>query len=62
LIEREAEGLSVKMIRDIHKALKTLAGMSEVDRAIARTLAGYSALTARQAVLGAKVLERYRNE
>lgn len=62
MIEREAEGLSVKAIRDIHKALKALTGMNDVDGVIARTLSGFSVLSARQAVLGAKILERYRNE
>lgn len=35
-------------------------GMNEVDAAITKALAGYSALTAKQAVIGATVIRRYQ--
>lgn len=59
MIERQADEMSCSDITAIHRALKSLSGMNRVDAQIARTLAGYSILTARQAVLGAKLVERY---
>lgn len=61
-IAREAEELTVKQIRDVHRGLKELSGINEVDVAIARTLASYSMLTAKQAVIGDAILRRYTNE
>jgi len=59
VIEREADVMAVKTIKQIHRALKGLSGMNQVDAVIARTLAGYSVLTARQAVLGSAVIKKY---
>jgi hypothetical protein len=58
-IEREAERISVTEIAAVHRALKEGFSMSPVDAAIARALAGYSVLSAKQAVLGQKILEKY---
>ncbi len=58
-IERKAEGLTVRAIAAIHKGLKKLEGMNEVDAAIAKALSGYAVLAARQAVLGDVLVKRY---
>jgi len=60
-IEREADRLAVTEISKIHRALKGLSGMNQVDTAIVQALAGYSVLTARQAVLGAALIKRYES-
>jgi SWI/SNF-related matrix-associated actin-dependent regulator 1 of chromatin subfamily A len=61
-IEREAEKLTVTEIAAIHRALKTLSGMNQVDSTIARALTGYSVLSARQAVLGRGIILKYKSK
>ena len=58
-VKREAEGMALATVREIHRTLRGLAGMNEVDSMIARRLAGYSSLSAKQAVLGAALIKRY---
>lgn len=57
-IEREAERITNPEIKSIHRDVKGLTGLNQIDAAIARALSGYSFLTARQAVLGRALIQR----